>query len=160
MILKPLKVHLFLQIEYLENSSYASENTCAQKRDLVLISNITQQDIEQLQNFDSVSERTETVEEEPDYITNNNQPEFLKDEVISNVEEDITNNKNDILAIQRDISKIQNDLSSFNQSFAEIKEGLTYIYGKHIMAKAIKSNINQSIKNVIQYSDESMNREE
>ena len=100
------------------------------------------------------------MEGETKYITNNNQPEFLKDEVISNVEEDITNNKNDILAIQRDISKIQNDLSSFNQSFAEIKEGLTYIYGKHIMAKAIKSNINQSIKNVIQYSDESMNREE
>ena len=100
------------------------------------------------------------MEEEPKYITNNNHPEFVEHRVMSNVEKDITNNKNDILAIQRDISKIQNDLSSFNQSFAEIKEGLTYIYGKHIMAKAIKSNINQSIKNVIQYSDESMNREE
>ena len=160
MIFKLLKVNLFLQIEYLENSYDASENTCTEKGDLVRISNNTHPDIEHLQNFDGVSEQPETVEGETKYITNNNQPEFLKDEVISNVEEDITNNKNDILAIQRDISKIQNDLSSFNQSFAEIKEGLTYIYGKHIMAKAIKSNINQSIKNVIQYSDESMNREE
>ena len=160
MILNPLKVNLFLQIEYLENSYDVSKNTYAEKGDLVRISKNTQQDIEHLQNLDGVSEQTETVEGETKHITNNNQPESLKDEVISNVEEDITNNKNDILAIQRDISKIQNDLSSFNQSFAEIKEGLTYIYGKHIMAKAIKSNINQSIKNVIQYSDESMNREE
>ena len=144
----------------MEKSYDVSENTCTEKGDSVLISNNKQQDIEHLQNFDYVSERTETVEEEPECITNNNQPEFLKDRETSNVEKDITNNKNDILAIQRDISKIQNDLSSFNQSFAEIKEGLTYIYGKHIMAKAIKSNINQSIKNVIQYSDESMNREE
>ena len=144
----------------MEKCHEVSENTCAEKGDLVLLSNNTQQDIEHLQNLDGVSEQTETVEGETKHITNNNQPEFLKDEVISNVEEDITNNKNDIVAIQRDISKIQNDLSSFNQSFAEIKEGLTYIYGKHIMAKAIKSNINQSIKNVIQYSDESMNREE
>ena len=138
-----------------------SENTSTEKGDSVFISNnITQKDIENLQNFDGVSERTETAEEEPKYITNNNQPEFLKRRVMSNVEKDITNNKNDIVAIQRDISKIQNDLSNFNQSFAEIKEGLTYIYGKHIMAKAIKSNVNQSIKNILQYSDESMNREE
>ena len=144
----------------MEKSYDVSENICTEKGDSVLISNNKQQDIEHLQNLDCVSERTETVEEEPECITNNNQPEFLKDRETSNVEKDITNNKNDILAIQRDISKIQNDLSSFNQSFAEIKEGLTYIYGKHIMAKAIKSNINQSIKNVIKYSDESMNREE
>ena len=144
----------------MEKCHDVSENTCTVKEDSVIISNNTQQDIEHLKNFDGVSERTETVEEEPEYITNNNQPEFLQDRENSNVEKDITSNKNDILAIQRDISKIQNDLSSFNQSFAEIKEGLTYIYGKHIMAKAIKSNINQSIKNVIQYSDESMNREE
>ena len=138
-----------------------SENTSTEKGDSVFISNnITEKDIENLQNFDGVSERTETAEEEPKYITNNNQPELLKRRVMSNVEKDITNNKNDIVAIQRDISKIQNDLSSFNQSFAEIKEGLTYIYGKHIMAKAIKSNVNQSIKNILQYSDESMNREE
>ena len=154
-------MNLFLQIEYLEKSYDVSENTSTEKGDSVFISNnITEKDIENLQNFDGVSERTETAEEEPKYITNNNQPELLKRRVMSNVEKDITNNKNDIVAIQRDISKIQNDLSSFNQSFAEIKEGLTYIYGKHIMAKAIKSNVNQSIKNILQYSDESMNREE
>ena len=138
-----------------------SANTSTEKGDSVFISNnITQKDIENLQNFDGVSERTETAEKEPKYMTNSNQPEFLERRVMSNVEKDITNNKNDIVAIQRDISKIQNDLSNFNQSFAEIKEGLTYIYGKHIMAKAIKSNVNQSIKNILQYSDESMKREE
>ena len=58
-----------------------------------------------------------------------------------NLHQEVINNRHNIQTIQNNISKMKQEISLFKENFAEIKHGLSYIYGKNIMAKGFVSNV-------------------
>ena len=58
-----------------------------------------------------------------------------------NLHQEVINNRHNIQTIQNNISKMKQEISLFKENFAEIKNGLSYIYGKNIMAKGFVSNV-------------------
>ena len=58
-----------------------------------------------------------------------------------NLHQEVINNRDNIQTIQNNISKMKQEISLFKENFAEIKHGLSYIYGKNIMAKGFVSNV-------------------
>ena len=68
--------------------------------------------------------------------------DVLLDQVNNNksLNQEVMNNRNNISTIQDNISKMKQEILTSKDKIAEIRHGLSYIYGKKTMAKGFIKN--------------------